>query len=258
MRLTSLHCGTISSTMGDPPDPVRLPIMAFVVQTGGEVVLFDTGMHPHVRTDAIGYWGRIAKRRLVPDLPEDADVVSRLAEAGLRPEDVTVVVNSHLHNDHAGMNRFFLASRVVVRKREWEFAVAAMDADSSGFVRNDFYDEANLPELIEYDDECDLFGTGELVLVSTPGHTPGHQSARIRFGSGATHVLTGDAVYAYEDIALRRPPGVTWDREVAVESIQRLADLEADGARIHVCHDAGHWAHLAPVSVVHEEPTAGA
>lgn len=256
MRLTSLHCGTITSTMGDS-EPTRLPIMAFLVETAGEVVLFDTGMHPHVRTDPIGYWGRIARRRLVPDLPSDADVVSRLAEAGFRPEDVTVVINSHLHNDHAGMNRYFPNSRVLVRRREWEFALTQMDTDSSGFVRNDFYDE-HAVELIEYADECDVFGTGDLVLVSTPGHTPGHQSARIRFGSGSTHVLTGDAVYAYDDIAARRPPGVTWDRDVAVESIQRLADLEADGARIHVCHDAGHWGHLAPVAVVHEEPDGDA
>lgn len=253
MRLSALHCGTITSTMGDPPDPIQLPIMAFVVETGGEVVLFDTGMHPHVRTDAIGYWGRIAKRRLVPDLPDGADVVSRLAQAGITVDDVTVVVNSHLHNDHAGMNRFFPNSRILVRKREWDFALTQMDADSSGFVRNDFYDESNPPELFDYDGDCDLFGTGDLVLLSTPGHTPGHQSASIRFSSGATHVLTGDAVYAYEDIALRRPPGVTWDREVAIESIDRLADLEASGARIHVCHDAGHWDHAEPVSIVHEE-----
>ncbi|WP_134324147.1 N-acyl homoserine lactonase family protein [Cumulibacter soli] len=255
MRLTSLHCGTITSTMGDPPDPLQLPIMAFVIETGGEVVLFDTGMHPHVRTHPIDYWGRIAKRRLVPDLPEGADVVSRLAEAGYGPQDVTVVINSHLHNDHAGMNRFFPHSRIVVRRREWDYAITQMDADSSGFVRNDFFDEGAPPEFIEYDDECDLFGTGDLVLVSTPGHTPGHQSAKIRFGSGSTHVLTGDAVYAYDDIALRRPPGVTTDREAAIASIDRLADLEADGARIHVCHDAGHWAHVQPTAVVHEEPT---
>lgn len=46
---------------------------------------------------------------------------------------------------------------------------------------------------------------------------------------------------------------LTWDRDVAIESIDRLAALEDAGARVHVCRDAGHWGHVQPVSIVHEE-----
>lgn len=255
MKLSAIPCGTIAANFSGDPEfvPSPMPIMAFLVETGGEVVLFDTGMHPVVRTDAVGYWGRIARRRLVPDLPEQQDVVSRLAEVGMTPDDVTVVINSHLHNDHAGMNRFFPNSRVLVRQREWDYAITVMDEDSSGFVRGDFYDEDNLPELFEYDDECDLFGTGDLVLISTPGHTPGHQSAAIRFGSGATHVLTGDAVYSADDLVTLSPPTVYSDRDAAVESVKRLAALRDGGSTIHVCHDPSHWAGITAVRPIHEE-----
>jgi len=253
MRLLAVPAGHVTSKMPEMEGMPANPVMAFIIESAGETVLFDTGMHPHVREDPVGYWGGIARRHLVPVLPDDADVVSRLGSAGISPKDVTIVLNSHLHNDHAGMNRYFPDSRVLVRKREWDHAITVMDENSSSFVRNDFYDEQALPEFFDYDTECDLLGNGVLALVSTPGHTPGHQCLRITFPSGAQHILSGDAVYNAGQLDTGEPPAIHWDRDRAVESVKRLAGLRSAGATVHVCHDPGEWRGVEAIKTVYEE-----
>lgn len=256
MRLLSVPVGHIDadqSLVGGGTGTVTYPVMCFLVEAAGERVLFDTGMHPAVRDDAVAHWGKVARRRLVPRLDDDGDVVARLRASGVRPEDVGLVVNSHLHNDHAGMNLAFPGSRTLVRTREFEYAVSLMDTPSSGFVRADFFDVARPPELFDYETSYDLLGDGSLILLSTPGHTPGHQSMLVRFPSGARYVLSGDAVYSCSDLEAGRPPGIVWDDELARRSARRLQAMAQDGAQVLVCHDAGTWAGQGQVTTIHSE-----
>jgi glyoxylase-like metal-dependent hydrolase (beta-lactamase superfamily II) len=100
------------------------------------MVLFETGMNPEVRRDPIGYWGTLARKHLVPVLPDGATGPAR-ATAGMRG-DLRYVVNSHLHNDHAGMNTAFDRSLAVrasgtrTPQHSWP--------RPPGYVRNDFTD----------------------------------------------------------------------------------------------------------------------
>ena len=82
-------------------------------------------------------------------------MVERLATIGLTPDDIDVVVNSHLHDDHCGINTYFPNSRVMLREREYAHVHALMDQSSSGFIRGDFCGDGQYFELIEYDDEYD-------------------------------------------------------------------------------------------------------
>lgn len=256
MRLLAVPTGSIDADLserGGPPNSATYPVMCFLVDAGTETVLFDTGMHPHVRHDAEGHWGRIARRRLVPRLAAGADVVARLGEVGVAPEDVTLLVNSHLHNDHAGMNLAFARTTRLVRRREYEHAVQLMDVPSSGFVRGDFYDEAGPPRLFDYETTFDLLGDGRLVLLSTPGHTPGHQSLVVRFDSGRQYVLTGDAVYTCAELEAGEAPRIAWDRTLAIESAQQLRAMARSGVQVLVSHDAGTWGGQDRVTTIHTE-----
>ena len=256
MRLRSVPVGHIEADqtlVGGGVGTVTYPVMCFVVEAAGERVLFDTGMHPAVRDDAVGHWGRVARRRLVPRLEEDADVLARLRNSGLEPDDVDLVVNSHLHNDHAGMNLSFPRSRTLVRTREYEHAVSLMDTPSSGFVRADFFHAESPPELFDYESSYDLLGDGSVVLLSTPGHTPGHQSMLLRFPSGVKYVLSGDAVYSCGELEAGKPPGIAWDAELAGQSARRLQAMAKDGTHVLVCHDAATWAGQAQVTTIHSE-----
>lgn len=128
-----------------------------------------------------------------------------------------------------------------------------VDQNSSGFVRNDFYDESALPEFFDYEDECDLLGNGALTLISTPGHTPGHQCLKIRFPSGAVHILSGNAVYSAAQLDAGEPPSIAWDSTIATQSVRYLASLRDAGARVHVCHDPGQWEGVDKVLTIHDE-----
>ena len=85
-------------------------VVAYAVRHQGGVLLFDTGFgFGNDELDA--YYG--IKARRIPDV---------LAEAGIAPDDVTAVVNCHLHVDHAGQNRLFPGIPIYVQPAEWEIA----------------------------------------------------------------------------------------------------------------------------------------
>jgi len=259
LSLIALRCGAINADTGLlyrgelSDERADIPVMCFAVVHPEGVVVFETGMNPEVRRDPIEYWGPTAKSVLVPVCTDDDDVTARLAQAGVALTDVRYVVNSHLHNDHAGMNRYFPDTTVVVRTSEYEHAVAQMDQRFTGYLSHDFTGDDVAPHHIEYDDTHDVYGDGAITLVSTIGHTPGHQSMRVRFPSGRAFVLTGDAMYRRVSLCTADPPGVLWDRDHAVASIHKIAAMEAAGDTVLVNHDPGDWSECTDTLVVHRE-----
>ena len=259
MRLTAARCGTIKVDTGildggGLSGSLRaVPSMCFVIEHPYGTVVWDTSMNPAVCEDAVAYWGRLAENVTVPEYDVDEMLTARLALLCIDASSIRYVVNSHLHNDHCGMNRFFPSSTVLGRTREFEHAEASMTNPFSGYVQDDFHGDGQRVELFDYDDRYDLFGDGSLELVSTIGHTPGHQSLAVTFPSGRRIVLTGDAVYNTEQLATGQPPGFTWDRDAAVESSRLLGLLAADGAQVLVAHDPATWAGVADVAVLAAE-----
>ncbi len=258
MKLIAIRSGEVVMDVGrlsggDPGPYCNCPIMSFLVLSGPHVVLFDTGMNPAVRADPVQYWGRVSNRVLVPHLPEGEDLLQRLRDLGHPPETVTLILNSHLHNDHAGTNREFPGARVRVRRQEWEHALTLMDEPSSGYVRNDFHDEGALPELFDYENSHDVLGDGRVVLLSTRGHTPGHQSLQVTFPSGRRFVLTGDAAYTEHALNEAHAPSIAWRPEMAARSAGLLRELRAQGATVLVCHDEPTWESVRDFATLHEE-----
>jgi len=101
------------------------------------------------------------------------------------------------------------------------------------------------------DGEHDVFGDGSVVCLPTYGHTAGHQSLRLRLDSGEV-VLAADACYFCRTLRERRLPRYVHDREAMLVSLDRLAALELQGARIFFGHDPEFWRSVpqAPTPVV--------
>jgi glyoxylase-like metal-dependent hydrolase (beta-lactamase superfamily II) len=115
-----------------------------------------------------------------------------------------------------------------------------MDPDIAaqrGFNRADF-DLGH--KVIQIDGEHDLFGDGSVVCLPTYGHTPGHQSLKVRLASGDV-VLAADACYFCRTLRERRLPQRVFDREAMLASLEELARCEAAGARIFFGHDGEFW-----------------
>ncbi|HWF93557.1 MAG TPA: MBL fold metallo-hydrolase, partial [Xanthobacteraceae bacterium] len=84
----------------------------------------------------------------------------------------------------------------------------------------------------------DVFGDGSLVLISTPGHTPGHQSLVVKLPKTGTVILSGDAVHFKDNFDNRRVPAGNTDKDQTLASMQRIADfLSKEQAKLWINHD---------------------
>jgi N-acyl homoserine lactone hydrolase len=84
----------------------------------------------------------------------------------------------------------------------------------------------------------DVFGDGSVVIISTPGHTPGHQSLLVRLPKTGTIVLSGDAVHFKANWDNRRVPPFNTDKDKTLASMQRIADIVAkENGQLWINHD---------------------
>jgi N-acyl homoserine lactone hydrolase len=240
LRLFAFHCGGDRSDLAifDPFDPdvgtkVYAPYFFYLVQHPEGNVLFDTGVHPAMRTDPHSRLGEAADSFAVEMSSED-DVVSQLAKLALTPADVEHVVQSHLHFDHAGGLEFFPHATVYVQRRELQFAYWPAVYQRGIYIRADFDHPLRWNEL---DGEHDVFGDGAVTIVPTPGHTPGHQSLLVRLG-GQSVLLMADSTYLLAKMRQRLLPAVVWSPDAMVASWARIEELERrHGAQLVCTHD---------------------
>ncbi len=139
---------------------------------------------------------------LFPHRSYDVNVL--LERAGVKPSDISTVVMTHLHSDHASGAERFPDATFIADHREWEIGDrGGLGIRKGGYIPGiiktikrremlDFTGPRAKP-LGPFNATIDLFGDGSVVLCSTPGHAPGHQSVLVRLGSGGEVLLTGDA-----------------------------------------------------------------
>jgi N-acyl homoserine lactone hydrolase len=218
---------------------LRVPVPSFLIDHPRGKVLFDSGLHPDAGRDPQGHLGRVA-RYFTVELAPGEDVAGRLAALQIDVAEISHLVTSHLHFDHTGGNGALPNATVIVQRAEWE---AGHDAEG---VRANFYDPRNYDtgqDVLLVRGEHDVFGDGRVVCIPTHGHTPGHQSLRVRLDGGDV-VLTADACYLRRTLEELRLPAVIHDRDAMLASLHRLRALRDAGARLVYGHDPELWATL--------------
>jgi N-acyl homoserine lactone hydrolase len=154
-------------------------------------------------------------------------LVAALAGVGVKPADVRYVALSHFHPDHTGNVEEFPDATVIMQKAEWDYAMALPQKPFS---------PDHQAQLIEGDK--DLFADGSVVLIATPGHTPGHQSLLVRLPKTGTVLLSGDAVHFQANWDNRRVPAFNTDKDQTIASMQRIADfLAKEQTKLWINHD---------------------
>jgi glyoxylase-like metal-dependent hydrolase (beta-lactamase superfamily II) len=208
--------------------------------------VFDSGMSLAAQNDPEGYVQPLGRSWELEFGPGE-DLAARLEALEVDPGEVNYLINSHLHFDHAGGNALLPNAPVVVQRLEWEHGKHMEPGQDAGY-RPDEYDLGQ--DMILADGEHDLFGDGTVVCVPTYGHTPGHQSLRVRLAGGDV-VLSGDACYLRQSLEELHLPGFPYDREAMIASLHTLRELQARGARIIYGHDPDYWATVpqAPAEV---------
>jgi N-acyl homoserine lactone hydrolase len=217
---------------------IRLPIPAYLIEHPKGTALFDTGIHRDCQHDRAGRLGERLTKLFDFDYHPGEDIAARLEAIGRDPAKIDLVVNSHFHFDHCGGNALIPNATLLVQRREWDAGMDPDQAAKSGFDPRDF-DLGHKLRLV--DGEHDVFGDGSVVCVPTHGHTPGHQSLKLRLESGEI-VLAADSCYFCRTLRERRLPRFAHDKEMMRATLDRLAALEAAGARIFFGHDPEFWA----------------
>jgi N-acyl homoserine lactone hydrolase len=199
-----------------------VPIPVFLIEHPKGRVLFDTGLHADCQHNPAGRLGpRLAGLFRIGFQPGE-EISARLEAIDRDPGKIDLIINSHFHFDHVGGNALIPNATMLVQRREWE---AGMDPDTAarrGFNPRDF-DLGHKSRLV--DGEHDVFGDGSVVCQPTYGHTPGHQSLRLRLDRGEV-VLAADACYFCQTLRERRLPRNMYDRESMLASLDRLEALE--------------------------------
>lgn len=209
----------------DPARPVRVPVPAYLIETEAERILVDTGLHPAAVADAGAHYGE-ASPLVNFELEQEAPIAEQVDLATL-----TRVVLTHLHFDHAGGLASIPPSvPVVVQRAEWEAG-----RDRTAIERNFLLprDYAETPaRLVLVDGDYDLLGDGSIELLSTPGHTTGHQSVRV-----GDLVLGADVAHYASCLDDHRFPAFGDDFDAQRRSAERLRKLRDSGLTVQPGHD---------------------
>lgn len=154
-------------------------------------------------------------------------LAAQLDELGIKPTDIKAMAVSHTHPDHIGNVELFPQTMLYVQKAEYEWP------GENGKPR---FNPDHPVTLLEGD--RDVFGDGSVTIISTPGHTPGHQSLLVRLPKTGAVVLSGDAVHFKDNWDHRRVPSMNTSKEQTLASMQRIADILAkEHAQLWINHD---------------------
>lgn len=169
---------------------IPLGLNCLLLESDGKIVLIETGL---------------GDKDFAPlrERGEDIDhghLLQELASLGVAPDDVDVVINTHLHSDHCGWNTrnldgelrpTFPNARYVAQAREWDVATHPNERTRATYLAENLLPVQDAGQLDLVDGETQI--TSDLTMIETPGHTADHASIVIRDG-GETAVYIGDLV----------------------------------------------------------------
>ncbi|QIG92501.1 MULTISPECIES: N-acyl homoserine lactonase family protein [unclassified Bradyrhizobium] len=154
-------------------------------------------------------------------------LAAQLDQLGVKPSDIKAIAVSHTHPDHIGNVELFPAAMLYVQKAEYEWP------GTNNAPR--FKPEHPATKL---EGDRDVFGDGSVTILSTPGHTPGHQSLLVKLPKAGAVVLTGDAVHFKDNWDNRRVPSLNASKDQTLASMQKIADtLTKEKAQLWINHD---------------------
>ncbi|MSO41015.1 MAG: N-acyl homoserine lactonase family protein [Solirubrobacterales bacterium] len=239
-------------------DHWTVPVPAYLVRhpTAGNV-LVDVGLHPSIRSDPRLNAGRIIARFTRPSLESGMDVPSQLRAKGVEPGEISVVVMTHLHFDHASAISEFPDATFVISAAEWEAATTLRRPTSHGYRRR-HYDHLFDYRTVDFEGDAvgsygsfgrtfDLFGDGSVRLAFTPGHSTGHQSVILRLPR-RDFVVAGDVAYTWGQLEGGPEQPLSQDLHNWRRSLHELQHYHRDYpyAVIVPGHDAEFHAKLEP------------
>ena len=229
VTLTRLDCGNaagpaevarFSDTYAFPDLKVLLTYSCYLIRHGDEYMLWDAGHavgSPLVRTT----------------------IVDQLTTLSLTPARIRFVGISHYHGDHTGQASAFPQATLLIGKGDWD--VLSAPTPAQGINTAPFVPWLTGGGKVEPQagDKKDVFGDGTVVMISTPGHTPGHHSLLVRLKTAGAVLITGDLSHFRENYDDDGVPTFNVNRADTKASIERFKRIAQNlKATVIIQHDA--------------------
>jgi N-acyl homoserine lactone hydrolase len=204
---------------------IQLTFSCYLIRHGNDYLVWDTGNPPATGTTP------------APTAPSSS-LVEQLAQLHLKPEQITFVGISHYHGDHVGQVASFPQATLLIGKGDWE---ALNDPKPNPGVNS-----ANFAHWISGGGKVepligdkDVFGDGSVVMLSTPGHTPGHHSLLVKLKEKGNVLITGDLAHFRENYDSNGVPTFNTSRAETLASLDRFKQLATNlNATVIIQHDA--------------------
>lgn len=205
-----------------------LPIYAFVIEHPEGLIVVDTGETARMAERGYFPWWHPYYRFAVREWVQPQEEIGpQMRALGFDPHDVRWVLLTHLHTDHAGGLAHFPTAEHLLTRREYDNATGALGM-LRGFLPNRWPDWFR-PTVVDIQPEPlgpfhssrRVTQAGDVHLVPTPGHTPGHMSVVVR-DADVCYVLAGDASYTQDLMLAEQVDGVASDRDSARQTLAQI------------------------------------
>jgi len=210
---------------------------AYLIVHPQGTLMFDTGGIPDERFAGDGQ--PVTEGVMSATLP----LAPQLEAVGFEPGAIDFLALSHYHSDHTGNANMFAGATWLVQQADRD---AMFADDPQGIIQPATYGALrDASTHLLQDEDLDVFGDGTVVLMSAPGHTPGHQVLLVRLVNRGPVLLAGDLYHYPEERTTRRVPTFEFDAERSRATRARIEALvAAEGAELWIEHDAATYASL--------------
>lgn len=238
ITLQAFECGRMIQDLGRFSDTMKfqgekreLVAGCFLIRHPKGVLLWDTGLSSAVKGAAM------------PGMALDKTIVERMRENGIDPAAVTHVGISHYHADHSGAAGEFPQAELLIGEGDWT-ALKAMAPDNRQVTQlAHWLTGGGKAKPVKGD--LDIFGDGTVMMLTMPGHTPGHSALLVRLPKSGPILISGDQYHFRENRAARGVPTFNINRADTLASHDRFEEIAKEAkARVIIQHDARDLAEL--------------
>jgi N-acyl homoserine lactone hydrolase len=200
---------------------IQFVFSCYLIKHGDDYMLWDTG---HAMT--------------APNVAPKVSLVDQLAKIDVKPDQIKYVGISHYHADHTGQIASFPKATLLIGAKEWDAITSPKPAEGVNFKPFESWIKGE-SKVEPVPTDKDVFGDGTVIMLRTPGHTPGHSSLLVKLPQMGPVIITGDAVHFRENYDTDGVPWFNFDRAQTVASIERLKKIAANlKATVIIQHDA--------------------